>query len=329
MFRLDEQIQNKIREIERKLAEPFPPENIEWRVSRSFKAKNGKPMAFVVPYIESRAVMNRLDDVVGINNWENEFKTIHNGIICGIRIWFSDTVSRIKWDGADLSDYEPTKGGLSNALKRAAVHWGIGRYLYSLPEYCVEIFPDRRPGSNFINDRKNKIVGYWDAPNLPEWALPKNYKPSHNTTNNTRHANRQNQGQSLNPQQMQAGREQMLKYIHEFEQIVQLKDNHDYIVRIFNKANNTNIQNVSYIAQQASPEELTRYYNALKPVRDICLISRKYNCPMEQILYFIQILKPENLINNLYSTFFLLNNEDIKKIIEMAKQYAEQNVQTA
>ena len=35
-----------------------------------------------------------------------------------------------KADGAGDTDIEGEKGGISDALKRAAVVWGIGRYLY-------------------------------------------------------------------------------------------------------------------------------------------------------------------------------------------------------
>ena len=44
-----------------------------------------------------------------------------------------------KWDGAEDSDIEPVKGGLSDSMKRAAVQWGIGRYLYSMGALWVDV----------------------------------------------------------------------------------------------------------------------------------------------------------------------------------------------
>ena len=35
--------------------------------------------------------------------------------------------------GAEPGENEPFKGALSTALKRAAIHWGIGRELYHFP----------------------------------------------------------------------------------------------------------------------------------------------------------------------------------------------------
>jgi hypothetical protein len=44
-----------------------------------------------------------------------------------------------KWDGADPTKKEATKGGLSDSMKRAAVQWGIGRHLYSLPTAFAKV----------------------------------------------------------------------------------------------------------------------------------------------------------------------------------------------
>ena len=55
---------------------------------------------------------------------------------------------------------EATKGGLSDAMKRAAYQWGIGRYLYDLPDVWVEI------------EQKGKSYVIKKTPSLPKWALP-------------------------------------------------------------------------------------------------------------------------------------------------------------
>lgn len=78
--------------------------------------------------------MDRLDDVVGPGNWEDSFvETAKGRTICTLKIrvdgeWIS------KSDGAGDTDVEGEKGSLSDSLKRAAVKWGIGRYLYNLKD---------------------------------------------------------------------------------------------------------------------------------------------------------------------------------------------------
>jgi hypothetical protein len=170
-----------------KLADPFPPTDIEWRIGRS-GVKDGKTWATCLAYITSRAIMQRLDDVCGPENWKNEFKewgTGSPGVLCGISIlvpWKdSDGTSMgpswvTKWDGADQPDTEPVKGGFSNSLKRAAVLWGIGRYLYDLSEVYAQIKTDGRHYQGASVDKKSgqlKTPAFkWDPPNLPKWALP-------------------------------------------------------------------------------------------------------------------------------------------------------------
>jgi hypothetical protein len=73
--------------------------------------------------------MDRLDQVFGVSGWSTEYEWIGNRIVCKLScevqgVWVT------KSDGADDSNIEGAKGGLSDALKRSAVQWGIARYLY-------------------------------------------------------------------------------------------------------------------------------------------------------------------------------------------------------
>ncbi len=118
-----------------KLSDPFEPNDIEFRAGATTKDKT---KALALPYITSRGVMDRLDSVVGPENWRDEYREgPQGGVLCGISIrlegeWIC------KWDGADNTQIESVKGGLSDAFKRAAVKWGIGRYLYTLPAVWVK-----------------------------------------------------------------------------------------------------------------------------------------------------------------------------------------------
>jgi hypothetical protein len=160
-----------------KLAEKFGPEDIEWRLASSGEGKNG-PWAKCFAYITNRAIQKRLDEVCGPGNWYCEYKEIDGGFLCGISIlvdrdrdgWIT------KWDGADRTDVEPIKGGLSGAMKRAAVHWQIGRYLYDLEETWAECSWERQDGWNY-GQTKDRKGFYWKTPDLPEWALPGGSNP--------------------------------------------------------------------------------------------------------------------------------------------------------
>ena len=125
----------------RRLAAPFPPADVEWKPGATTRDKS-KGLAMC--YISSRAVQNRLDDVCGPADWRNEFRPgPEGGVLCGISVYVEradGTAEWItKWDGSESTDIEAVKGGLSGSMKRAAVQWGIGRYLYDLPAQWVRL----------------------------------------------------------------------------------------------------------------------------------------------------------------------------------------------
>ena len=140
------------REIQQALAQPFAPEDLEWRLQNTIE---DKMRGLAVPYVTNRAIQNRLDEVCGPENWYNDYKPWHtsgkkDSQLCGIAIYFEGRGFITKWDGAEDSDVEPVKGGLSDSMKRAANQWGIGRVLYSLDTVWVDI--ERRGRSYVIKD---------------------------------------------------------------------------------------------------------------------------------------------------------------------------------
>ena len=142
--------------IKQELAKPFAPEDLEWRLQQTFEDK-GRGLA--VPYVTNRAIQDRLDDVVGSENWHNEFRPWHgNGKkdaqICGISIYFEGRGFITKWDGAEDTDIEPVKGGLSDSMKRCAVQWGIGRVLYKMDVVWVDV--EKRGRSWVIKESERK-----------------------------------------------------------------------------------------------------------------------------------------------------------------------------
>jgi len=140
-----------------RLQEPFREDEIEWRIGSTTRDKK---MGLALPYVTNRAIQNRLDEIFGSFGWRNEFKEWKgDSQLCGISIQNPLTGEWItKWDGADNSNMEAVKGGLSDAMKRSAYQWGIGRYLYDLSQVWCEI----------VDGKKFK-----EAPRLPANALPK------------------------------------------------------------------------------------------------------------------------------------------------------------
>ena len=159
------------------LKEPFDYFDIEWRVQQAGKTKTGKLWAIIIPYITNRAIQERLDEVCKVEGWKNEFTyPTEKSVICGISIKLDDGWLT-KWDGSEETDIEAVKGGLSSAMKRAAVQWGIGRYLYKLDSVIITPQTDKpQTMEDFImayvkiEGRKERI--YYNRPTLPKWALP-------------------------------------------------------------------------------------------------------------------------------------------------------------
>ena len=125
-------------EIIRRLREPFNGREIEWKIQVT---SQDKQRGMAVAYMDARAVQKRLDETVGPFNWKNVYSLWHdNSQICGISIFYDERKEWVtKFDGAENSDFEPIKGGLSDSFKRAASVWGIGRYLYEMEGIWVEI----------------------------------------------------------------------------------------------------------------------------------------------------------------------------------------------
>lgn len=142
--------------IENELKKPFPEGAIHWRVGAT---TGDKSKGIALAYIDARDVIERLDFVVGQGNWQCRYPfagCCELGIkIDGEWVW--------KSNGAGVTDYEAEKGQYSDAFKRAAVLWGIGQYLYGLPNEWVSI------------EQKGKSYVIKNPPKLPQWATPNGY----------------------------------------------------------------------------------------------------------------------------------------------------------
>lgn len=159
--------------LRRELARPFPLEVIDWKPQTAGWSKGtpSKPWVKLLAYIDNRAIMDRLDDVCGVGGWRNEFQPLTGGgMLCGISIKI-DREWVTKWDGSGATDIESVKGALSGSQKRAAVQWGIGRYLYHVDVTFGRIAPDDDWNAKEVKPKDGKPFR-WLPPNLPAWALP-------------------------------------------------------------------------------------------------------------------------------------------------------------
>lgn len=113
-----------------KLAKPIP---YSWRVQSRNKDKT---KAFCSAYIDARDVMRVLDEHC---TWEVQYQEIAGFIFCGIgitidgeQLWRWDCGARVEDNPQDQMYDQAGKSAASDAFKRAAVMWGVGRFLYDM-----------------------------------------------------------------------------------------------------------------------------------------------------------------------------------------------------
>ena len=151
------------------LRRPFELTKIHWRVGSVTKDKS-KGMALA--YIDARDVMSRMDNVVGTENWQCRYPLSDNGLlICEVGIRASVFgLDRNEWvwkaNGAGDTQVEAEKGKCSDAMKRAAVLWGVGQYLYALPNKWF-------PLDDWKRFTKEAVIQMGET--MPFWATPEGY----------------------------------------------------------------------------------------------------------------------------------------------------------
>src|SRR4051794_9914580 len=119
------------------LAAPFEHDEVK---VRSYSGRQ-------LHYITARTVMNRLDNVLGPENWWDEYIPSTNSVLCRLSIRLPDGSTLTKADAggyAGMADSgDDDKSGYSDAFKRAAVKFGVARYLYrdGVPSFVQERVP--------------------------------------------------------------------------------------------------------------------------------------------------------------------------------------------
>ena len=105
-------------------------------------------------YKTARTDMDLLDETVGSERWQSDYKVVNDNLYAGIGIRFADEWIW-KWDCGIESrpdgDGNEKKGEASDAFKRAGFKWGIGRELYTSPFIWIssDILPTEPAGNGY------------------------------------------------------------------------------------------------------------------------------------------------------------------------------------
>ena len=135
------------------LNEPTPTERINFRVG--FKNKTGTK-ACMLAYVDARYVMDRLDSAVGKDKWSASYELNGQTMFCTIEVVWPDGKVTRKTDCGMETEVDAEKGQASDAFKRAAVHYGIGRDLYSMKQHWATV-------ENGYVDRDWKPIGWGES----------------------------------------------------------------------------------------------------------------------------------------------------------------------
>ena len=125
------------------LAAPFDPSVVRFKpaVVSGSRAK-------ALSYVDARAIQDRLDEVMAVCGWQDDYQCLADGsLVCRLRLRIGeDWIVKVDVGGpSEQPDGgDRLKAAFSDALKRAAVKFGIGRYLYRLPSQCADYDPQRR-----------------------------------------------------------------------------------------------------------------------------------------------------------------------------------------
>jgi len=139
------------------LAAPFDPREVRYKPG----VVSGN-RALALAFVDARVIQDRLDGVLGVTGWQDEYECLPDGsVVCRLRLRIGDewiTKMDVGGQSEQPDEGDRRKAAFSDALKRAAVKFGIGRYLYRLPVQWVD-----------YDSHKRQFVR---TPTLPPFALP-------------------------------------------------------------------------------------------------------------------------------------------------------------
>jgi hypothetical protein len=128
--------QAEMRAIQTALAAPFGRDEVRFRPGTISGSR-----ALALAYVSARAVMQRLDDVFGIDGWADAYECLPDGsVVCKLSVRLGDswvTKCDVGGPSEQPDESDRRKSAFSDSLKRASVKFGVARYLGCLaPIWC-------------------------------------------------------------------------------------------------------------------------------------------------------------------------------------------------
>ena len=136
------------------LKKPIPH---EWRVQSYSKTK---PQATVMAYINARDAQDVLDAYCEYG-WHRKHQMLNDRLYCSIGIEMPNGTIQWREDCGTESNEDKEKGQASDAFKRSAVNWGIGRFLYEMDIKYITASEKKAPNTfpHPVDDQGKRI---WD-----------------------------------------------------------------------------------------------------------------------------------------------------------------------
>ena len=152
----------QLKETETKLKAQFPADDVEFRIKKVNKTLR---KALIKPVISSQAVMDRLDDIFGIDGWKISYTVSDNCVKCKLLIKFKEVW--ITKEGLALFT-ESFNDQSSIALGNAAAKFGMGRDLMCQPMVWVELNEKKpeKPKRKLHFVEAQEFAGWWEEPDL-------------------------------------------------------------------------------------------------------------------------------------------------------------------
>src|SRR3954452_14605460 len=132
-----------VQQITQSLAEPFEVTEVKFK-----PAVVSGNRAMALAYVDARAIQDRLDDVLGVDGWQDDYQILEDGsVVCRLRLRLGEewiTKVDVGSPSEQPDEHDRVKAAFSDALKRAAVKFGVGRYLYRRPATWCDYDPQKR-----------------------------------------------------------------------------------------------------------------------------------------------------------------------------------------
>jgi hypothetical protein len=125
------------------LLRPFAQRDVEIKPGAMTKDRS---RCLAMPYADMRVYFARLDKICGCENWSHSITLTERGAVCHLTI-FGVTKSGAGDYPRDSGDENAATSAEAQAFKRACAAFGLGRYLYNLPQIWAD-----------YDDQKKQII---------------------------------------------------------------------------------------------------------------------------------------------------------------------------